>query len=164
MAAAVTVRRTQFAFVVIAFFLFAAASAQALDPPTFNTVKIADKVGGGYPWTEPRIAVGPDGKYWAVTNTEDDNATAYAFSSADKGNTFKKAEAPLAGQTVPSPDVDIIVLPTGRIIASELDDAGVNSPTSYSGNNGKPWTSSVGATQPADQDRECFACGPKNKN
>src|SRR3954469_17347566 len=152
------------AFVVVAFFLLAAASAQALDPPTFNTVKIADKVGGGYPWTEPRIAVGPDGKYWAVTNTEDDNATAYAFSSADKGNTFKKAEALLAGQTVPSPDVDIVVLPTGRIIASELDDAGVNFPTSYSDDDGKTWTASVGATQLADQDRQWFAYGPKDKD
>jgi BNR repeat-like domain len=152
------------ALVTAAFTLTAAASAQALDPPTFHTVKIADEVGGGYPWTEPRIAVGPDGTYWAVTNTEDDSATAYAFSSTDKGNTFKKAEAPLAGQVQPSPDVDIIVLPTGRIIASELDDAGINFPTSFSDDNGKTWTASVGATQLADQDRQWFAYGPKDKD
>src|SRR4051794_37688946 len=167
MAAVVKAGRAQLAFVALAiaaFFLIAAASAKALDPPTFHTVKIADKVGGGYPWTEPRIAVGPDGKYWAVTNTEDDSATAYVFGSDDKGNTFKKAEAPLAGQTQPSPDVDIVVLPTGRIIASELDDAGVNFPTSYSDDGGKTWTASVGATQLADQDRQWFAYGPKDKD
>src|SRR3954469_20871545 len=165
MAAVVKGGRSRLALVALAiaaFFLIAAASAQALDPPTFHTVKIADKVGGGYPWTEPRIAVGPDGKYWAVTNTEDDNATAYVFSSADKGNTFKKAEAPIAGQTVPSPDVDIVVLPTGRIIASELHDAGINFPTSFSDDGGKTWTASQGATQLADQDRQWFAHGPKD--
>jgi hypothetical protein len=165
MAAVVKVKfALAFALAAVACFLLAAASAQALDPPTFHTVKIAGKIGGGYPWTEPRIAVGPDGKYWAVTNTEDDSATAYVFSSADKGNTFKKAEAPLAGQTQPSPDVDIVVLPSGRIIASELDDAGVNFPTSYSDDGGKTWTASVGATQLADQDRQWFAYGPKDKS
>src|SRR3954453_12263248 len=118
MAAVVKGGRAQLALAALAiaaFFLVAAASAQALDPPTFHTMKIADKIGAGYPWTEPRIAVGPDGKYWAVTNTEDDSATTYVFGSADKGNTFKKAEAPLAGPTQPSPDVDIVVLPGGRI-------------------------------------------------
>src|SRR3954462_12240776 len=167
MAAVVKGGRAQLAFVALAiqaFFLIPAASAKAPHPPTFHTVKIADKVGGGYPWTEPRIAVGPDGKYWAVTNTEDDSATAYVFGSDDKGNTFQKAEAPLAGQTQPSPDVDIVVLPTGRIIASELDDAGVNFPTSYSDDGGKTWTASVGATQLADQDRQWFAYGPKDKD
>jgi hypothetical protein len=165
MAAVVKMRgaRLAFALAAVACFLLAAASAQALDPPTFNTVKIAGKIGGGYPWTEPRIAVGPNGKYWAVTNTEDDSATAYVFGSADKGKTFTKAEAPLAGQVQPSPDVDIVVLPSGRIIASELDDAGVNFPTSYSDDGGKTWTASVGATQLADQDRQWFAYGPKDK-
>src|SRR3954465_385958 len=159
----VKVARLAFALAAVACFLLAAASAQALDPPTFNTVKIADKVGGGYPWTEPRIAVGPDGKYWAVTNTEDSNATTYVYGSADKGNTFKKAEAPIAGQTQPSPDVDIVVLPTGRIIASELDTAGINFPTSFSDDGGKTWTASQGATQLADQDPQGFGDGPKDK-
>src|SRR4051794_10168885 len=160
----VKVARLAFALAAVACFLFATASAQAVKPPTFNTVKIAGKIGAGYPWTEPRIAVGPDGKYWAVTNTEDDNATTYVFGSADKGNTFKKAEAPIAGQTQPSPDVDIVVLPTGRIIASELDDAGINFPTSFSDDGGKTWTASQGATQLADQDRQWFAYGPKDKD
>src|SRR3954469_343049 len=165
MAAVVKGGRAQLALAALAiaaFFLVAAASAQALDPPTFHTVKIADKIGAGYPRTEPRIAVGPDGKYWAVTNTEDDAATAYVFGSADKGNTFKKAEAPLAGQVQPSPDVDIVVLPTGRIIASELDTAGINFPTSFSDDGGKTWTLSQGATQLADQDRQWFAHGPED--
>jgi hypothetical protein len=148
----------------LAAFLVLAASAYALDPPTFNTVKISGEPGGGNPWTEPRIAVGPDGKYWAVTNADDDLGSAYAYGSSDKGKTFKRAEAPAAGQTQPSPDVDVVVLPSGRIIASELDNAGINFPTSYSDDNGKTWTASVGATQLADQDRQWFAYGPKDKS
>src|SRR3954454_3381539 len=106
MAAVVKMKVARLALALAAgtWFLFATASAQTIDPPTFHTVKIAGKIGGGYPWTEPRIAVGPDGKYWAVTNAEDSNATTYVYGSADKGNTFKKAEAPIAGQTQPSPD------------------------------------------------------------
>src|SRR3954447_12707026 len=171
MAAVVKVKfaRLAFALAAVACFLFAAATAQALDPPTFNTVKISDLPGGGLPWTEPRIAVGPDGEYWAVTNVDKDHdvngdlGDTYVFGSTDKGKTFKQAEAPIAGQTMPSPDVDIVVLPSGRIIASELDDAGINFPTSYSDDGGKTWTASVGATQLADQDRQWFAYGPKDK-
>jgi hypothetical protein len=56
------------------------------------------------------------------------------------------------------------VLPSGRIIASELDTAGINFPTSYSDDKGKTWTASKGATQLADQDRQWFAYGPKDKS
>ncbi|MEA2410473.1 MAG: hypothetical protein QOC77_1034 [Thermoleophilaceae bacterium] len=142
----------------------AAAPAQAIDPPAFNTVKIDGKPGqGNLPWSEPRIDRGPDGKLWAVTNDADSAGTAVVFSSADGGKTFKKADSPPAGQTSPTPDVDIIALPSGRLLASELDDAGINFPTSYSDDGGKTWTASVGATQLADQDRQWFAYGPKDK-
>src|SRR3954447_13829545 len=171
MAAVVNVKvaRLALALAAVTCFLFATASAQALDPPTFNTVKISGKPGGGLPWTEPRIAVGPDGEYWAVTNVDKDHdvngdlGDTYVFGSTDKGKTFKQAEAPIAGQTMPSPDVDVVVLPSGRIIASELDTAGINFPTSYSDDKGKTWTASQGATQLADQDRQWFAYGPKDK-
>jgi hypothetical protein len=146
-----------------AFALLASSDANAIDPPTFNTVKIDGEAGqGSLPWTEPRIAVGPDGKYWAVTNDNDSAGTTVVFSSADGGKTFQKAPAPIAGQTMPSPDVDIVVLPTGRIIASELDSAGLNFPTSYSDDGGKTWTQSQGSTQLADQDRQWFASGPQD--
>src|SRR4051812_31163470 len=172
MAAVVKVRGARVAFVlaVAVCFLFAAATARALDPPTFNTVKISGQPGGGNPWTEPRIAVGPDGKYWAVTNVDKEHdangdlGDAYVFGSADQGKTFKQAETPIAGQNAPTPDVDVVVLPSGRIIASELDDAGINFPTSFSDDNGKTWTASQGATQLADQDRQWFAYGPKDKD
>jgi BNR repeat-like domain len=160
-------RRVVVASVVaaLATLLIAAAAAQAIDPPTFNTVKVVGEPGkGSLPWSEPRIAVGPDGKYWAVTNDDDDLGTAIVVSSSDGGKTFKKADAPLAGQTAPTPDVDIVVLPTGRIIASELDTAGLNFPTSYSDDGGKTWTASQGATQLADQDRQWFAYGPQDKD
>jgi hypothetical protein len=132
-------------------------------PPSFHTVKIAGEPGqGNLPWSEPRIAVGPDGRYWAVTNADDAAGTAFVYGSGDKGKTFQKAASPLAGQTSATPDVDIVVLPSGRIIASELDDAGINFPTSYSDDDGKTWTASVGTTQLADQDRQWFAYGPKD--
>src|SRR3954452_6065030 len=147
----------------LAMMLFAAASALAIDPPTFNTVKIDGEPGqGNLPWSEPRIAVGPDSHFWAVTNDDDETGTAVVFGSGDGGKTFQKAESPIAGQVGPTPDVDIVVLPSGRIIASELDDAGINFPTSYSDDGGKTWTQSVGTTQLADQDRQWFAHGPKD--
>src|SRR4051794_30953280 len=147
----------------LATLLFAAASALAIDPPTFNTVKIDGEPGqGSLPWSEPRIAVGPDGHIWAVTNDDDKTGTAVVFGSGDGGKTFQKAPAPIAGQVGPTPDVDIVVLPNGRIIASELDDAGINFPTSFSDDGGKTWTQSQGATQLADQDRQWFAHGPKD--
>ena len=143
--------------------LLPGAAASAATPPSFNTVKIAGEPGqGSLPWAEPRIAVGPDGKYWAVTNADDSAGTVFAYSSSDKGQHFQRAAAPIAGQTGPTPDVDVVVLPSGRIIASELDDAGINFPTSYSDDGGKTWTQSVGSTQLADQDRQWFAHGPKD--
>ena len=142
--------------------LLACGTATAA-PPSFRTVKIAGEPGkGNLPWAEPRIAVGPGGKYWAVTNADDEAGTAWVYGSSDKGKSFQKVPAPIAGQTGPTPDVDIVVLPSGRIIASELDDAGINFPTSYSDDGGKTWAASVGATQLADQDRQWFAHGPKD--
>jgi BNR repeat-like domain len=148
---------------VLGCLLCTGAAAEAAAPPSFRTVKIAGEPGqGGLPWAEPRIAVGPDGKYWAVTNADDSAGTASVYGSSDKGAHFQKTPAPPAGQTSPTPDVDIVVLPSGRIIASELDDAGINFPTAYSDDGGKTWTASVGSTQLVDQDRQWFAYGPKD--
>jgi hypothetical protein len=156
-------RRAAAVLAAAAAALLGAPAAEAIDPPTFNTVKVAGEPGqGSLPWSEPRIAVAQDGHIWAVTNDDDELGTAVVVGSADGGKTFKKADAPLAGQTAPTPDVDIVVLPTGRIIASELDTAGINFPTSYSDDGGKTWTLSQGATQLADQDRQWFAHGPED--
>src|SRR3954454_10907302 len=150
------------AAVVLGCILVCTGTATAA-APSFRTVKIAGEPGqGSLPWAEPRIAVGPDGKYWAVTNADDPAGTASVYGSSDRGAHFHRVPAPIAGQTQPSPDVDIIVLPNGRIIASELDDAGINFPTAYSDDGGKTWTASVGATQLADQDRQWFNHGPKD--
>ncbi|MEA2441760.1 MAG: repeat-like domain [Thermoleophilaceae bacterium] len=161
-ATAVLVRRIAVLLALACLLIPVTAEAKIL-PPSFKTVKISGEPGkGSLPWSEPRIAVGPDGKYWAVTNIDDDLGTTFVFGSADKGKTFKQASAPIAGQNAPTPDVDVVVLPTGRIIASELDTAGINFPTSYSDDGGKTWTLSQGATQLADQDRQWFAYGPRN--
>src|SRR3954465_6156527 len=155
-------RGTALAVLAFACLLLLTASASPA-PPRFKTVKIAGEPGqGNLPWSEPRIAVGPDGKYWAVTNADDETGTTFVYGSGDKGKSFQRAPAPIAGQVGPTPDVDIVVLPSGRIIASELDDAGINFPTSYSDDGGKTWTQSSGATQLADQDRQWFAHGPKD--
>ena len=53
-------------------------------------------------------------------------------------------------------------MPSGRLLASELDDAGINFPTSFSDDGGKTWTASSGSTQLADQDRQWFAYGPND--
>src|SRR3954471_5152158 len=150
------------AVVALGCMLVCTGSATAARP-SFRTVKIAGEPGqGSLPWAEPRIAVGPDGKYWAVTNADDPAGTASVYGSSDRGAHFQKTPAPPAGQTSPTPDVDIIVLPNARIIASELDDAGINFPTAYSDDGGKKWTAPVGATQLADQDRQWFNYGPKD--
>jgi hypothetical protein len=133
-------------------------SASALAAPTFRNVRIAGPPKGD-PWTEPRIATGPDGRLWAVTL--DEGGTAFAYSSADGGRTFQKSASSLAGQVQPTPDVDVVTMHTGRILASELDEGtGINFPTSYSDDGGRTWTQSRGSTQLADQDRQWFAVGP----
>src|SRR3954467_2746104 len=115
-------RGTALVAAAAACLLLCAATASAA-PPSFHTVKISGQAGGGNPWSEPRIAVGPDGKYWAVTSADDDLGNAFVYMSADKGQNFSRVPTKIAGQTQPSPDVDIVVLPSGRIIASELDTA-----------------------------------------
>ena len=60
-------------------------------------------------------------------------------------------------------DVDIVAMTwadAAAILASELDDGGLNFPTGYSDDGGKTWTESRGSTELADQDRQWFAVGP----
>src|SRR3954471_18927668 len=123
--------------------------------PTYNTVKLDDANGS----TEPRIAVGRDDARWAVTNGAGGEIV---YVSRDKGQTWAKTEG-LPPQKLASIDTDIVTMPTGRILSSELDYGGLNFPTGYSDDQGKTWTESVGATELADQDRQWFAVGPVPK-
>jgi hypothetical protein len=133
---------------------FAATAVAAPKPPQFVTVKLAGANGS----TEPRMAVGKDNARYVVTNASGKGEVVYA--SHDGGLSF----APVEGsppQTSATIDTDIVTMPTGRILSSELDDAGLNFPTGYSDDGGKTWTQSLGSNQLADQDRQWFAVGPK---
>ena len=141
----------------------AAVAAQAADGLSFQSVKVQGRPGdGGLPWAEPRIAVGPDDTSWVVTNREQADGFAIVLGSPD-GLNWKATPGLPAGQTVATPDVDVIAMPSGRLLASELDEAGLNFPTSISDDRGKTWQASGGSTQVADQDRQWFASGPDPK-
>ena len=140
-----------------------AGAAQAAPKLRFKSVKVVGTPGdGNLPWAEPRIAVGPDNWTWIVTNRHQSDGAAAVYGSRDGIHRWKVTPGLPAGQTSATPDVDILAMPTGRLLASELDDAGINFPTSYSDNRGKTWTQSTGSTQTADQDRQWFAWGPKD--
>jgi hypothetical protein len=124
-------------------------------------VKVVGNVAPNLPWTEPRIVVGPGGVRWIVTNSDRGANQAVAASSRD-GLHWRLAPNPPAGQTSATPDVDILAMRTGRILASELDDAGINFPTSFTDDRGLTWTQSVGSNQTTDQDRQWFAAGPQH--
>jgi BNR repeat-like domain len=150
-------RESRFSVVIIAAGV--AVMATSFMPSTAKPIstfappfKLARADGG----TEPRIAFGPDGRGWTVSNS---GGTAVVYSSSDNGRTWKKTLGDPAGQTGPTIDVDIVATKTGRLVASELDSAGLNFPTSFSDDGGKTWTQSRG-TQLADMDRQWLAAGP----
>src|SRR5690349_17872744 len=131
-----------------------AGTARAEGPLSFNTVKLLNPTADGS--TEPRITITPDGTRYVVTNS---GGNEVVYASRDDGNSWTKTPADPPGQTAPTIDVDIIGMPTGRILSSELDFAGVNFPTAVSDDGGKTWTQSTGP-QLVDQDRQWFAAGP----
>src|SRR6266545_478646 len=130
------------------------AVAQAT-PPQFSAPIKLDPNGG----TEPRMTVTPNDHRFVITNS---SAAAVVFRSTDKGATWTKTEADPAGQTQPTIDTDIVAFPSGRVLGSELDLAGINFPSSVTDDEGKTWTQAVGSTQLVDQDRQWFAVGPDN--
>src|SRR4051794_31931863 len=148
---------------------FVCAPAAHAAPPSWSSVKVQN-ISPGVPWTEPRITTGPDGTLWVVTNAEDasetagggeeNSAPAIVLFSTDGGNTWHQTETDPSGQTVATPDPDIAPLPPGRVTASELDDAGINSPSAVPDARGKPWQQSMGSNTLADQDRQWLAAGP----
>jgi hypothetical protein len=69
--------------------------------------------------------------------------------------------APFA-EKLTTPDLDIVVLPSRRVVASGLDEAAFQIITSYSDDSGATWHESTG-TRLADQDRPWLAAGPHNR-
>src|SRR4051794_12901822 len=131
----------------------AAPAAGAAGPLTFSTALLKGSDDG----TEPRITVAPDDTRYVVTNA---GGAAVVYASKDGGLTWNRTAADPPGQTEPTIDTDIVAYPTGRILASELDFAGINFPNGYSDDGGRTWTQSRGSTQLADQDRQWFAVDP----
>ena len=81
-------------------------TAQAAPKLRFKSVKVAGKPGdGNLPWAEPRIAVGPDGWSWIVTNRHQSDGSAAVFGARD-GLHWKVTPGLPAGQTSATPDVD----------------------------------------------------------
>src|SRR4051812_36439395 len=138
--------------------LIAPPASRAVAPPTFAApVKLPGAAGGD----EPRIAIGSDDRRYAIANDASDGS-AVVFSSADRGATWKRTPSTFGGQASATIDTDIAVTPSGRIVAAELDGAGLNFAIGYSDDGGATWTQSRGATL-ADQDRPWLAVGPGNR-
>src|SRR4051794_24910997 len=155
----VGVSRRLGAALVVAVMLLGVAQAAQAAAPKWSSVRV-QKISEGVPWTEPRITTGPDGTLWLVTNGEtasdtagggeENSAPAIVMYSTDHGKTWHKTKSDFAGQTQTTPDVDIATLPNGRVIASELDTAGINFPGAVSDDRGKTWQKSHGTNQLAD--------------
>ena len=123
--------------------------------PSFKTVKLK----GAGDRTEPRVTVDRADTRWVVTN-EEGTGNAIVFFSKDAGSTWRRTASNPADQTDPTIDTDIVAMPTGRILASELDLAGINFPSSVTDDGGKTWKAASGSNKLADQDRQWFAVGP----
>src|SRR3954453_10162696 len=148
-------RRRLPVFPVLLAALAAAPAARAAGPLQLYTVRLP----GADDKTEPRIAVGADDRRWVVTNGD---GSALVYGSRDGGLTWQRtpADPQQRGATI---DTDIVTMHTGRMLASELDEAGLNFPSSVSDDGGKTWTETRGSTELADRDRQWFAVGPDDK-
>ena len=104
----------------------------------------------------------PTGRFWAVTNDDDELGTAVVFGSTDGGKTFKKADAPARRPDRAHARRRHRRPPDRPHHRQRARHAGLNFPTSFSDDGGKTWTASQGATQLADQDRQWFAHGPED--
>ena len=144
------------AFLLLTALLIAPA-ARADGPLDFTTVKLGGIDGSG---TEPRITVAPDDTRYAITSVARSGADPAVFKSVDEGQTWQRTAGNPVTHGEATIDVDVVAEQTGRILGSELDEAGLNFPSSISDDGGKTWTETKGATELADQDRQWFAVGP----
>src|SRR2546429_7244430 len=103
-------RRIGAAVLAVAMAVGLTCRAQAAPKLRFKSVKVAGKPGdGNLPWAEPRIAVGPDGWSWIVTNRHQSDGSAAVFGARD-GLHWKVTPGLPAGQTSATPDVDILAM------------------------------------------------------
>src|SRR6478609_11131265 len=155
-------RRISLLLAVLLLTAVAAAPAARADGPLgFTTVRLGGIDGSG---TEPRITVAPDDTRYAMTSVSRKGGSgAVVFRSVDEGQTWQKTAADPVQHGEATIDVDIVAQRTGRILASELDEAGLNFPSSVTDDAGKSWTETKGSTELADQDRQWFAVGPVDK-
>lgn len=153
-------RRGGAVLVLLALLATAVASAQAA-PPGLR-VGAPQLLPGSADTSEPRIAVDPrsDVRY-AITNlvTGRSSGNAQVFASRD-GRRWQPVPATIAGQGEPTIDLDVVVLASGRLIATELDST-FTFVTGYSDDGGATWTPSLGI--PFDVDRQWLAVGPGNR-
>ena len=99
--------------------LLVAPAARADGPVAFTNVKLPGIDGSG---TEPRITVAPDDTRYAVTSVSRSGGSGPAvFKSVDEGQTWQRTAANPVTHGEATIDVDIVAMPTGRILASELD-------------------------------------------
>ena len=142
--------------VLVALALGAAPAHAALEPPSFGpAVKLPDANAG----TEPRIVIAPNGTRYVITNAGS-GGDAVVYASPDGKSWHRTATIP--GQSSATIDTEIAISTSGRLVATELDGAGLNFVTAYSDDGGASWTQSTGATT-ADQDRPWMAAGPGNR-
>lgn len=134
--------------------LASATGAYARPPAFAPPVKLAKAAGGD----EPRIAIAPNGHRFAIAN-DASSGEAVVYTSADRGRTWARTRSTFPGQQSPTIDTEIVVTRTGRIVATELDGAGLTFITGYSDDGGRTWRSSTG-TELADIDRPWMAVGP----
>ena len=132
-------------------FALSAPSQAAATAPTFTTVKLDGSSGS----SEPRAAVSTTNVHWITTNAK--NGDEVVYRSTD-GLAWTQVTKP-GNQSSPTTDVDVVTMPNGRVLTSELDFAGINFITHVSDDQGKTWTQSTGQTF-ADTDRQWFAVGP----
>jgi len=137
---------------VAASVLSLAAGVPAAQAATYKTVRLPKSNG----FSEPRMAVDNKGHFWLESNAMNGSAEVWGSMT---GLTWKPTPVEPAGQTQATTDVDIVTLPSGRIVETELDDGGINFRTSYSDNGGRTWTVSQGTTL-ADTDRPWLAADP----
>jgi len=136
------------------------AFAGPTPPPAGLVVSRPVLLPGSAVSSEPRIAVDPRSDVRYAISNAGGTGTATVWSSRN-GLAFSKTANDLPGQSAATIDLDIAVLPTGRVVANELDAAGLTFPTGYSDDHGKTWSASTGI--PYDVDRQWLAVGPGNR-
>ncbi|MFL5781485.1 MAG: sialidase family protein [Thermoleophilaceae bacterium] len=139
---------------VAALALIAGAAPATARPPRFGPPV---KLPGAAPGDEPRVVVAPDGRRYAIAN-DADSGLAVVYTSRDRGATWRRTASTFPGQQGPTIDTEIVVTRTGRLVATELDDAGITFVTGYSDDRGRTWKPSTGTTLP-DIDRPWMAVG-----